>query len=99
MCIRDSMCGELLVPLYLRLAERNTASTTLPLSSTTRSFIPHFFSQPFRYSKYVWPSKLRADNGSPSLATTCSRVMPGSIVAGPVSYTHLRAHETGRNLV
>src|SRR6185437_12499417 len=42
-----TMCGELLVPVYRRAGERNTASTTLPLSSTTRSSMPQAFSQPF----------------------------------------------------
>src|SRR5689334_13532156 len=47
----EIMRGELLVPLNLRARDRKTASTTLPLSSTTRSFMPHFFSQPLRYSR------------------------------------------------
>src|SRR5438309_7701801 len=54
--VAEIIRGELLVPLYLRPGARKTASMTLPLSSTTRSFIPHFFSQPFRYSMNVCPS-------------------------------------------
>src|SRR4051812_36300981 len=42
--------------------------------------MPHLFSQPLRYSRYVNVWKDRAESGGPSLATTCSRVIPGSMV-------------------
>src|SRR5262249_16271529 len=76
----EIMRGELLVPGDFRPGARSTASTTLPLWSTTRSFMPHVFSQPFLYSRYTWPSYDLCESGSPSFATTWSRDMPGSIV-------------------
>ncbi len=40
--------GELLSPVYFRFGSRKIASTTLSCTSTTTSFMPQVFSQPFR---------------------------------------------------
>src|ERR1019366_126515 len=40
----DTGAGDELFPVYLRALERNTASTTFPLSSATMSLMPIFFS-------------------------------------------------------
>src|ERR1043166_1626748 len=88
--------GALLLRVYRRAGERNTASTTLSASRMTMSLMPQVFSQPFLYRRKVDAPKVRTESGGPRRSMTCCCVMAESIVATACAWAERvsTAHKT-----